>query len=174
MNKLLTILLIASFTFFAHAKKIDAPELSITDTKGTTYNVTETEEGLIIQGLEGKVLLLEFFGHKCPPCLASIPHLIDLQKKHKKDVAILSIEVQGLSNKEVLAFAKKKGINYITVAEEKASKFVNYIQGRAQWKGSIPFLVALNPAGDVKYIHAGMLQEESLEDLITELKETKK
>ncbi len=175
MSKLLATLLIASFTFFVQAKEeAKFPLMSMTDTQGKTYKVQATEQGLVIKGLEGKVVFLEFFGHQCPPCLASMPHLIDLQKKHKKDFAIVSIEVQGLNNKDLIGFAKEKGLNYIVISEEKAAEVVTYIQQRAQWQGSIPFLVALDPQGDVQYVQAGMLPEETLEDLIGQLKKLKK
>jgi len=164
MNKLLATLLIASFTFFVQAKEeAKFPEMSMIDTQGKTYKVQGTEQGLVIKGLEGKVVFLEFFGHKCPPCLASMPHLIDV-----------SIEVQGLNNKDLIGFAKEKGLNYIVISEEKAEEVVTYIQQRAQWQGSIPFLVALDPQGDVQYVQAGMLPEETLEDLIGQLKKLKK
>lgn len=175
MRKLLTTLLIVSFTFLAQAEEaMKFPPMSMTDIQGKTYKVEGTEQGLIIKGLEGKVVFLEFFGHKCPPCLASMPHLIDLQKKHKKDLAIVAIEVQGLDNKALTAFAKEKSLNYTVVSEEKASALVSYIQQRAQWQGSIPFLVALDPQGDVQFVQAGMLPEASLEDLISQLKKLKK
>jgi predicted transcriptional regulator len=60
-------------------------------------------------------------------------------------------------------------MNYITISEEKASEVVNYIQQRAQWRGSIPFLVALDTKGDVQFVQAGMLPEASLEELISQL-----
>ncbi len=141
----------------------------MTDIKGKTYNVTGTEQGLTIQGLEGKVVFLEFFGHKCPPCLASIPHMIHLQKKYKDKLAIVAIEVQGYNNEQVKAFAKEHKLNYIAVSEEKASELVNYIQQRAQWRGSIPFMVALDTKGDVQFVQAGMIPEESLEELFSQL-----
>jgi predicted transcriptional regulator len=64
-------------------------------------------------------------------------------------------------------------MNYITVAEEKAPDLVNYIAQRAQWKGSIPFMVALDTKGDVQFVQAGMIPEESLEELISELSTAK-
>ena len=85
------------------------PTMSMTDTNGKTYKIQGTEQGLNIEGLEGKVVFLEFFGHKCPPCLASIPHLIDLQKKYKDTLAIVAIEVQGYTSAQTKAFAKEKG-----------------------------------------------------------------
>jgi len=169
LKKLLTatILLFSLLTTVQAAE--NTPQMKMTDVTGKTYDVTGTEQGLKIKGLEGKVVFLEFFGHKCPPCLASIPHLIKLQTKHKDKLAIISIEVQGYNNTQTAKFAKEKGMNYIVVAEEKASELVNYIQQRAQWKGSIPFLVALDTKGDVQFVQAGMLPEKSLEELISQL-----
>jgi len=169
LKKLLTatILLFSLLTTMQAAESTSL--MKMTDVTGKTYDVTGTEQGLNIKGLEGKVIFLEFFGHKCPPCLASIPHLNKLQTKHKDKLAIVSIEVQGYNNTQTAKFAKEKGMNYIVVAEEKASELVNYIQQRAQWKGSIPFLVALDTKGDVQFVQAGMLPEESLEELISQL-----
>jgi thiol-disulfide isomerase/thioredoxin len=172
MKRLLTAaLLLASLLNYTQAAEDDKPlaQMTMTDIKGKAYNVTGTEQGLKIEGLEGKVVFLEFFGHKCPPCLASIPHLIHLQNKYQDKLAIVAIEVQGYSNTQVQEFANEHKINYIAVSEEKAVDLVYYIQQRAQWRGSIPFMVALDPKGDVQFVQAGMLPEASLEELFTQL-----
>lgn len=172
MKKLLTVLaLTLSLSLFAQAKATEdqSVKMSMTDTNGKTYEVMGTEQGIKIKGLEGKIVFLEFFGHQCPPCLASIPHLIDLQKKYKDKLAIVAIEVQGYNSKMLKQFAKQKGINYITVSESTASRLTYYIQQRAKWRGSIPFLVAMDTNGDVQFVQAGMLPEKFLEKLISEL-----
>jgi len=101
MRKLLTTLLLLSSTAFLQATEKPLAQMTMTDTNGKTYKVTGTDQGLHIEGLEGKVVFLEFFGHKCPPCLASIPHLIDMKKKHKDKLAIIAIEVQGYNQKQI-------------------------------------------------------------------------
>ena len=170
-QKLLSVLLMLSFISSAQAveKSTQLPTMSMTDVQGKTYKVQGTEQGLKIEGLEGKVIFLEFFGHQCPPCLASIPHLIHLQKKYKDTLAIISIEVQGYNTAQLTTFTKAKGMNYIVVPEETASNLVNYIQQRAQWRGAIPFLVAMDTQGNVQFVQAGMLPEASLEELISQL-----
>lgn len=166
LKKLLALtLLLFSLLTSLHAEY----PMSMTDIKGKTYKVTGTEQGLNIQGLEGKIVFLEFFGHKCPPCIKSIPHLIKLQKKYKNKLAIVAIEVQGYSNSQLKSFVKKKGINYIAVSDEKADGIVDYISQRAQWQGSIPFMVAMDRKGNVQFVQAGMLPESSLEELIKQL-----
>jgi thiol-disulfide isomerase/thioredoxin len=171
LQKILLALLLSSFitSVYAVENTSTLPQMSFTDTTGKTYQVEGTEQGLNIKGLEGKVVFLEFFGHKCPPCLASIPHLINLQNKYKDTLAIVSIEVQGYNTDQVAQFVKEKKINYTVASEQTASTLVNYIQQRAQWRGSIPFLVALDTKGNVQFVQAGMLPEKSLEKLIAQL-----
>ncbi|MDD5405613.1 MAG: TlpA disulfide reductase family protein [Sulfurovaceae bacterium] len=142
---------------------------TFTDTNGKVFHVQGTKEGLIINELKNKIVFLEFFGHKCPPCLASIPHYKNLQTKYKNNIAIISMEVQGFDNAQLKAFAKTNGINYSTVSQEKAGYFVNYIAGRANWTGAIPFLVVVDKKGVVQYIQVGMISEAGLESIIKEL-----
>ena len=157
------------FSLFSSLQAESAPTMSMTDINGKTYQITGTDQGLKIKGLEGKIVFLEFFGHKCPPCLKSIPHLNKLQKKHQDKLAIVSIEVQGYDKTQLAKFAKEKGMNYITVSQDDAGTLVQYISQRAQWQGSIPFLVALDKKGVVQFVQAGMLPEASLEELIKQL-----
>jgi thiol-disulfide isomerase/thioredoxin len=167
---LLSVLLLFTFLSTAQAQSNDKKSsIELTDIYGKTYTVKGTKEGLKISGMEGKVVFLEFFGHRCPPCLRSIPHLINLQKKYKDKLAIISIEVQGLSQEQLKTFAQKKGMNYTVISGEKEHLFVSYISQRAQWQGSIPFLLALDPKGDVQFIQAGMLPESALEELFQQL-----
>jgi len=165
------LLLFFSISTFVHAveSNLKQPLMSMTDINGKTYKVKGTEQGLNIEGLKGKVIFLEFFGHQCPPCLASIPHLIDLKNKHKDKLAIVAIEVQGYNSAQLKTFAKEKGMNYTVVPEESAAALVEYVRQRAQWRGSIPFLVALDTQGNVQFVQAGMLPESSLEQLIKDL-----
>jgi len=172
MKKLLVSVLFF-FTLLTSTQAASQPTMSMTDIKGKTYQVTGTEQGLKIKGLEGKIVFLEFFGHKCPPCLASIPHMIKLQNKYKDKLAIVSVEVQGYNNSQLKSFAKEKGMNYIVVSDEKADGIVDYISARAQWQGSIPFLVAMDKKGNVQFVQAGMLPESSLEELIKQLDKVK-
>ncbi len=168
MKKILTSALLI-FSLFTYIQAEEKPQFTITDIKGVEHQITGTEEGLDIKGLEGKIVFLEFFGHRCPPCLKSVPHLIKLQEKYKDKVAIIAIEVQGFNNKELTQFAKEKGMNYIVVSDEEAGGFTSYIGQRAEWRGSIPFTVALDAKGAVQFVQAGMLPEATLEELIKQL-----
>ena len=175
MKTLLTVLLLSCFISSAHATDNKKTALEIKDINGKSYTIKGTPEGLNISGLEGKVIFLEFFGHECPPCLATIPHLIEMQSKHKDKLAILAVEVQGLTTQALKTFAKQKGMNYSIFSGEGHNErlFVSYISQRAQWQGGIPFLIALDPKGDVRYIQSGMLPKAALEELFEQLAKTK-
>lgn len=168
MKKLLPSLLLGLFvTVSAYASK--QPDLSFKDIKGTTIQVKGAANGLDMPSLKGKVVLMEFFGHKCPPCIMSIPHLVDLQKKHKEKLAIVSIEVQGMNKDELEDFVFEHGINYTITTEKQARELVNYIGARSEWNGGIPFTVAFDTKGNVQFIQAGLIPEDYLETLYQDL-----
>jgi len=168
MKKILTLFFaMVSLGAWSHAQ--EQPDLSFKAINGITVQVKGAERGLDIPSLTGKVVFLEFFGHKCPPCLKSIPHLIELQEKYKDKLAIVSIEVQGLNEEELKDFVSQKGINYIVSSEKNARMLVDYIAVRAEWSGSIPFMVAMDTKGDVQFLQAGMIPKSYLESLIDQL-----
>jgi len=166
MRKLTLLMLIVSMFTFVNASD---DKMSITTVEGKTLTVIGTEDGLTIPEYKGKIIFLEFFGHRCPPCLKSISHYKKLQAKYQKNLAIVAIEVQGLEDKALKSFVAKKGINYDAVAQEKAGSLVQYIARRAEWQGAIPFLLVLDKKGNVQLVQAGMLPESALENLITKL-----
>ncbi|MBL0722093.1 MAG: TlpA family protein disulfide reductase [Sulfurovum sp.] len=166
MRKITLLVIIASFFTILNASD---DKMSVSTVDGKKINIIGTEEGLKFPEYSGKVIFLEFFGHRCPPCIKSIPHYKKLQAKYQNKLAIIAIEVQGLDNGDLKSFARKKGINYDVIAQEKAGDLVRYIATRAEWQGAIPFLVVLDTKGNVQLVQAGMLPESALENLINKL-----
>ena len=164
---LLSLLLCLSVGMNAYAE--EQPDLTFKDINNNIIKLKGAENGLDIPSLKGKVVFLEFFGHLCPPCLTSIPHLINFQKKHKDKLAIISIEVQEMSEKDLKEFVAEKGINYTMTTEKKARDLVNYISARSDWNGGIPYTVAFDTKGEVQFIQAGMIPEDYLEELFKDL-----
>lgn len=75
--------------------KIVKPSDKIEDLKvgspAPAITVDKWVKGEPVTGFEkGKVYVVEFWATWCPPCRESIPHLTDLQKKHK-DVAFIGV-----------------------------------------------------------------------------------
>lgn len=63
--------------------------------------------------LNGRVVFLEYWGINCPPCRASFPHLVKLQKKYAKTgkFTILASHVQNDPEK-AKEFCKQQKVNF--------------------------------------------------------------
>lgn len=60
--------------------------------------------------LQGKVVLFEYWGVNCPPCVASIPHLAELAHKHGSDnFVIVANHCQGADEAAVSTLWRAKG-----------------------------------------------------------------
>ena len=168
MKKILLILLSLALAG-SLAQAADNDYVKLTTLNGKTIHIKGTDNGLEIPEYKGKVVFLEFWGTHCPPCLASIPHYVDMIKKYKGKLAMLGIEVQNTPKVRLKAFADEKKINYDVVAYQDAGYFVDYIAKRAGWKGSIPFLLILDPKGNVITMQVGMLPQNVLEKVVNDL-----
>jgi len=163
-NILLTIVILLT-TLNLYAKGTEH-KMVVTDIDGNTLHITGTKGGFVIDEYKGKAVFLEFFGHMCPPCMATIPHYIKLTKEYKDKLKIVAIEAQSFDNDQLKSFRDKKGINYTLLSSEGAGEFYQYVAGRAGWRGAIPFLVATDTKGNVKFIRAGFIPENALKTLI--------
>ena len=169
MKNIIKILLIFSFTSIGWAASSNQPVFDIVDTNNQHIKIVGTDSGLQVVGAKDKVVFIEFFGHRCPPCLKTIPHFIHLKEKYKDKLEIVAIEVQGLNHKQLQKFAKDKGINYHAISDEKAGMFTNYIAQRTQWNGGIPFLLILDTKGNAQVIQVGLIPQKVLEQVIDKL-----
>lgn len=68
------------------AREAYAPDFSLTTADG---------EFVSLEDLRGKILLLDFWGTWCPPCVASVPALRDLQKRFAKEPRFKMISVSS-------------------------------------------------------------------------------
>jgi len=71
------------------AREAYAPDFSLTTADG---------EYISLEDLHGKVVLLDFWGTWCPPCVASVPALRDLQKRFAKEPLFKMISVAAESD----------------------------------------------------------------------------
>lgn len=61
---------------------------------------------------KGKGVVIEAWGVKCPPCIASLPKLQALSEKHKDKVLFFGAECQGHDKKAIQAVTKKAGVAF--------------------------------------------------------------
>ena len=72
--------------------------------------ITKTE-------LKGKVVVIENWGIHCAPCIASLPHLAELDQKNRdKGLRIIGAESQGGTKEQIKPLIEKAKVEYTIVA----------------------------------------------------------
>jgi peroxiredoxin len=74
------------------ARENFAPDFSFTSLQG---------EYISLDDLKGKVVLLDFWGTWCPPCVESVPELRNLHKRYSKDATFVLIGISSDRDDEV-------------------------------------------------------------------------
>jgi len=90
----------------------------------STHTIDQWRVGEIINGeqiklddMKGKVVIIEFWGVNCPPCIASLPELAKLYKSKQKDgLMVIGVHCQGGSKEAVNEVLKKHGVTYPVAA----------------------------------------------------------
>ena len=154
-------------------KKLQVLEKTmIKTTDGEEIHVVRTAKGLLFKEYQGKIVLLEAFGHSCPPCQASIPGYNTLQKKYNNDIVVIAVEAWGLDRDGLKRFITQHGIQYKTVAKADSGKIMVFIKQLTGWTPNIgvPYLILFSKSGEiVKDLIPQKLPESYVERLIQEL-----
>jgi len=148
-------------------------QTTIKTVDGSSIKVTLLPKGLHFKGYEKKIVLLEFFGHSCPPCRAAIPGYNRLQKKYADDVTVIAIESWGLQKEKLQRFVEQMGIDYKVAATTDAGKMFKFVGKLTGWapKYGVPFLILFAPGGKlVKYLPPGKFDESYVEKSISQIR----
>jgi uncharacterized protein (TIGR03435 family) len=110
--------------------------------------------------LAGRVVVLEFFGTWCGPCLAFVPHMNDvIEQTADLPVTILTIGNEGRD--ELQATAAKYAMKGTIVRDANGSTFEDY------WVGGLPAVVLIDAKGQVlAYTHPSQITRRALEDAL--------
>lgn len=79
------------------ARRAPAPTVDLVGKPAPSWTATDVvrvggdKTGLSSGDLLGKVVVLDFFASWCPPCRAAIPHLVELQAKHRADLQVVAL-----------------------------------------------------------------------------------
>jgi thiol-disulfide isomerase/thioredoxin len=144
----------------------NAQEMEMFDTDGISYKVHAQDAQFQIEGMQGKVVFLEFFGLNCPACKDLMPTLIKLQNKYPNQLQVMAIEVQNHDIDAIKKYKEEHGINYPTFANYDVGFVVRYIADNSGWKGAIPFLTIIDANGQVRVVEVGANDEKKLEAYI--------
>lgn len=139
----------------------EKPEVTLkVGDKAPPLNVEKWVKGEPVSAFEpGKVYVVEFWATWCGPCIASIPHLTELQKKHP-EVAIIGMasserQKEGEPDKrleKVQEFVKEKGDEMAYRVAFEADKETATAYMKASGQRGIPCCFIVGGDGKIAYI----------------------
>jgi len=109
-----------------------------------------TDKPFDLSNTTGKILLIDFWGTFCKPCVDEIPALNAFAKRFsdRTDFVFVSVSCDGAeggaSESIVREFAKKKGINYIVIYDKSDSSLTKKFSV-SEW----PSKYVINPSGEI-------------------------
>lgn len=123
------------------------------------YNVpTMMSSPVTLAGLRGRVVLIDFWATWCGPCVASIPHLIELHNKYADQGLVIIGHTDG-SSKAVDTFIKSENIPYIISIGDDI--------GDAYGVSGIPHVYVIGPDGNVAWHgHPGAMKDQTITELL--------
>jgi peroxiredoxin len=94
----------------------------------------------------GKVVLIDFWSTTCDPCLAEMPHLVDLYKKNKdKGFVVLAVSLDGPESRaQVSNVAHDKEMIFPVLLDEETK-----VTARFNPKRELPFSVLVGKNGSI-------------------------
>ena len=124
-------------------------------------NEWQTPDGKVLDTKvwQEKVLVVNFWGSWCPPCVEEMPQLEKLQWEFSnKNVLFVGIAIDSPSN--VREFLKKTPVSYpIAIGGMNGSQIYKTL-GNTQ--SALPYTVLLSPSGKVLFSKLGKISEEEL------------
>jgi cytochrome c biogenesis protein CcmG/thiol:disulfide interchange protein DsbE len=124
-------------------RRHEAPEFQLENLEGNEVSLKENK---------GSVVVIDFWATWCPPCLMSIPELVEVQKNYKdKGVIVFGISVDQsdqVSREDLLAFKDKLHINY-TILRANSQVMMDYFGGNTE-QVAIPTLFVVDKMGRIR------------------------
>lgn len=113
-------------------------------------------EAVSLENLRSKPILINIWGTWCPPCVAELPLLRDLQEKHRADgLVIIGINVKD-SPRQLATFLEKTPLNYdVWVQSDKTDNILEVLRRWQSYENNsafIPYSLSIGRDGKIKGI----------------------
>ena len=144
-------------------KKVKLPS-KYTLQDGNKTVIIELNDKQFKSNIDKPMILLNFFATWCPPCKAEIPHLVNIQKRYEKNIAIIGVLVENLNHNKVNEFNKRYNINYFVSYNSDNMRLANEVANMLHQPHnfSIPMMVFFVNGKYFRH-YIGMVPEEMLE-----------
>ena len=139
----------------AHAAGAPAPPFTVKGLDGRTLRLSD---------FKGKPVVLDFWATWCVPCRATLPHLSELQERHRdQGLVVLGLSVDDDNPQEVRRFADRLQARFrIALADDRVLNLYGPIR-------SIPTTFFINRRGEVVRRVVGYIDGETIESYAQEL-----
>ena len=82
------------------------------------FSVQDSDHKITLSQFRGQVVVLNFWGTFCPPCIEEMPSLIQMQTRLKKNgVTVLGVSIDA-DDAAYHKFLKDYGVNFVTVRDD--------------------------------------------------------
>jgi peroxiredoxin len=112
-----------------------------------------------LQDFKGRVVLVNFWGTTCAPCITEIPWLVDFQKRYgPKGLAVIAISMYGDSPDVLRSYITEHGMKNFTVVvgSQQTAELFGGVYG-------LPHTFVVDPHGRYVSSHAGMINRSEVE-----------
>ena len=125
-----------------------APPFTLTDIDGKTFS---------LEDFRGKIVILDFFFIRCPPCQEEVSHLTEVFRRYRGKVMIISISVDLNfdTTQRLQQFRREHQIEWI-IARDTAD-----VAG-AYGVTAVPTLLVIDQDGRIRYRHIGLTPSTTL------------
>lgn len=149
------------------ARQPETKTLSVGD-KAPPLSIEKWVKGNEVTGFEkGKIYVVEFWATWCGPCIASMPHLSELQHEYKDQVTIIGVTSKDPGNSldkvEEMVKTKGDGMAYTVAWDTGRSTSTAYMKAANQ--NGIPCSFVVDREGNIAYIGHPMWLDTPLEKL---------
>jgi thiol-disulfide isomerase/thioredoxin len=132
-------------------------DFSFPDSNGQLQSVSQWQ---------GRILVINFWGTWCPPCLKEMPEFIQWQQAYQADnVQFVGIAIDD--QQSVTNYLKTLPINYpILIAGDEGSRLSQQLGNIIN---AVPFTVIVNQAGQIVHRQPGELSRQQFLDVLQPL-----
>jgi thiol-disulfide isomerase/thioredoxin len=133
-----------------------APDFTLQDVHGTEFSLAD---------FRGKTVVIDFWATWCVPCLYQIPALNEYWARYREgeEVVVIGVAIDVEGAEIVAPWIAEQGVEYLILIGEESL-------AREYGAMGFPTIAVVNPDGEIVAMHAGIIDVDELEDLISQTK----